>query len=181
MAMAQDSSDPTGVAKVNDVNTSKELVRARERKANAALDMALHGANWEQIAEVLGFPTARTAKVAVEGALERNLDTVDRQKLRLMVHGRLNAALASISPKAMDPEHAEHIAALGRFREIVADQRRMWGLDAPQEVLVTNPTQREIDDWVGVAVSKGMPTVEEDDIVDGEVVEDFHNPEAEAS
>lgn len=172
MTMAQDSSDPTGVAKVNDVNGSKELVRARERKANAALDMALHGANWDQIAEVLGYPTARLAKVAVEIALERNLDTVDRQKMRLLVHGRLNAALQSVAGKAMDTEHPEHLAAVGRYREIVADQRRMWGIDAPQEVLISNPTQREIDDWVGVAVSKGMPDVEEDDIVDGEVVEE---------
>jgi hypothetical protein len=157
---------------------SKEIVRARERKANASLDMALHGANWDVIAEVMGYPTARAAKVAVELALERNLSTVDKQKLRLMVHGRLNVLLSSVAPKATDPEHAEHLAAAGRYREIVADQRRLWGLDAPQEILVTNPTQREIDDWVGVAVSKGVPDVREDDIVDGEVVEDFNEAEA---
>lgn len=178
MAMAQDSSDPTGVAKINDVNTSKELTRARDRKANAGLDLAIHGASWDTIAEVIGYPTARAAKVAIEQALERNLSTVDRQKLRLLVHGRLNAMLYSVSGKAMDEEHPEHLAAVGRYREIVADQRRMWGLDAPQEVLVTNPTQREIDDWVGKAVAKGVPNVEEDDIVDGEIVDNFNQEEA---
>lgn len=178
MAMAQDSSDPTGVASVDDVKPSKEIVRARERKANAGLDLAIHGAPWETIAEVIGYPTARAAKVAVEQALERNLSTVDRQKLRLLVHGRLNALLYSVSAKAMDESNPEHLAAVGRYREIVADQRKMWGMDAPQEILVTNPTQREIDDWVGLTVSKGLPNVVEDDIVDAEILEDFNNQEA---
>lgn len=172
MPMAQDSSDPTGVAKVGDGKNSTELVRARDRKANAALDMAIHGANWDQIAEVLGFPTPRAAKVAVEIALEKNLSQVDRQKMRLLVHARLNAALQSVSGKAMDPEDPEHLVAVGRYREIVADQRRMWGIDAPQELLITNPTQRELDAWVGLAVSQGIPDVEEDDVVDGEVIDD---------
>ena len=172
MGMAQDSNDPTGVAKVGDVNGSKEIVRARERKSNAALDMALHGANWDQIAEVLGYPTARAARVAVEGALEKNLSQVDKQKMRLLIQGRYNAMVQSVATKALDPEDPEHLAALGKYREITADVRRMWGLDAPQEVLVTSPTAREIDDWVGMAVSHGIPDVLEDDIVDAEVVED---------
>lgn len=178
MGMAQDSSDPTGVAKVGDVNGSKEIVRARERKANAALDMAIHGAGWDKIAEVLGFPTPRLARVAVEQALERNLSQVDKQKMRLLMQGRYNSMVASVAGKATDPDHPEHLAALGKYREITADVRRMWGLDAPQEVLVSNPTAREIDDWVGLAVSHGIPDVVEDDIVDAEVVEDFSDGEA---
>lgn len=172
MTMQQDSSDPTGVAKVDDVNPSKELVRARERKANASLDMALHGANWDQIAEVMGYPTPRLAKVAVELALEKNLSTVDKQKMRLLIQGRYNAMVQAVASKALDEDHPEQLAALGRYREITADVRRMWGLDAPQEVLVTNPTEREITEWVGLTVSTGLPQVEEDDIVEGEVLED---------
>lgn len=172
MVMAQDSSHPTGVAKVDNVHGSKELVRARDRKANASLDMALHGANWDQIAEVMGYPTPRAAKVAVELALEKNLSTVDKQKMRLLIQGRYNAMVASVAGKALDEEHPEHLAALGRYREITADVRRMWGLDAPQEVLITNPTEREINEWVGLTVSQSMPDVEEDDIVDVELVED---------
>jgi hypothetical protein len=172
MAMAQDSSHPTGVAKVNDVSTSKELTRARDRKANAALDMAIHGADWDQIAEVIGYPTARAAKVAVELALEKNLSSVDKQKMRLLIQARYNKMVQSVAGKATDETHPEHLAALGRYREITADVRRMWGLDAPQEVLVTNPTQREIDDWVGITVSQSIPQVEEDDIVDAEVIDD---------
>lgn len=172
MVMAQDSNHPTGVAKVGDVSTSKELTRARDRKANAALDMALHGANWDQIAEVIGYPTARAAKVAVELALEKNLSTVDKQKMRLLIQGRYNAMVQSVATKALDEDHPEHLAALGRYREITADVRRMWGLDAPQEVLISNPTEREINDWVGLTISQSMPEVEEDDIVEGEVVEE---------
>jgi len=172
MAMAQDSTDPTGVANIDGTPPSRELVRARDRKANASLDMALHGANWDQIAEVMGYPTARAAKVAVELALERNLSTVDKQKMRLLIQGRYNTMVQAVAPKALDPEHPEQLAALGRYREITADVRRMWGLDAPQEVLVTNPTEREITDWVGLTVSQSLPQVEEDDIVEAELVDD---------
>lgn len=171
MPQAQDSSHPTGVAPL-DEKTSSTLVRARERKANAALDMALHGADWAQIAEVLGYPTPRAARIAVEITLEKNLSQVDKQKMRLLMQGRYNALVQSVAGKALDPEDPEHLAAVGKYREITADVRRMWGLDAPQEVMVTNPTQREIDDWVGIAVSNGIPDVTEDDVVDAVIVED---------
>ncbi|HEY5419145.1 MAG TPA: hypothetical protein VIL10_00285, partial [Marmoricola sp.] len=62
---AQDSSDPTGVVDTSG-HGSKEITRARQRKSNAALSLAMAGANWKDIARTCGYPTPRAAKVAVE-------------------------------------------------------------------------------------------------------------------
>jgi hypothetical protein len=168
---AQDSSDPTGVALVSG-KASKEIVRARERKAFAALELRIDGADWSTIAEALGYPTARAALVAVETALERKLTITDKAKLREMAATRLEGLLRSVAPKAKDQTSPEHLAAVGRYREIVADFRKLYGLDAPSEVLVSTPTQREIDDLVGRHVAQQLPDVEEADIVDAELVEE---------
>jgi hypothetical protein len=171
MMQAQDSTDPTGVAIVEG-KASKELLRARERKAFAALELKLDGADWSKIAETLGYPTARAALVATEHALERKLSITDKAKLRELAATRLEGLLRSVAPKAKDATNAEHLAAVGRSREIIADFRRLYGLDAPQEILVSTPTQREIDELVGVHVSASLPDVEEFDIVDAEIVEE---------
>jgi hypothetical protein len=168
---AQDSTDPTGVAVVAG-KASKEIARARERKAFAALELKVDGADWSTIAETLGYPTARAALVAVENALERKLSLNDKAKLRELAATRLESLLRSVSSKAKDPTNPEHLAAVGRSREIIADFRRLHGLDAPSEILVSTPTQREIDDLVGLHVSQQLPDVEEYDIVEGEILED---------
>src|SRR4051794_33818119 len=52
---AQDSSDPTGVAKVDATLDQRSLRRARARKANAAIQMKLAGATWDEVARALGY------------------------------------------------------------------------------------------------------------------------------
>lgn len=168
---AQDSSDPTGVANLSP-RGGKELSRARNRKAGAALSMSLSGADWKQIARSCGYPTPRAAKVAVELMLEKRLDAMDREHLRLQVSGRLDVLLRGVWSKATDPESPEHLVAVGRAREIIADHRKVWGTDAPQEIVVTNPTQGQIDEWVAGIIGGSLPQVQEADIVEAEVLSD---------
>lgn len=168
---AQDSTDPTGVALVSG-KENKTIARARERKAFAALELRLDGADWDTIAEALGYPTARMALVAVEHALNRKLSITDKAKLRELASSRLEALLRSVSTKAKDESSPEHLAAVGKSREIIADWRKLHGVDAPTEILVSTPTQREIDDLVGIHVAQQLPDVEEYDIVDAEIVDE---------
>ena len=168
--MRQDSTDPTGIAQ--DGPPSKEATRARQRKANAAYRMALSGANWKQIARVCGYPTERAAKVAVEQMLEKRLDPSDKQHLRLMVSARLDTMLRGIWAKATDQDSPDQLAAVQRVREIVADYRKVWGVDAPQEVLITNPTQRDIDTFVAGVVQHQLPPVDNADIVEADILSD---------
>lgn len=166
MVIQQDSSDPTGVRGSNP--TDRTLGRARERKANAALALALAGAEWSQIALATGYPTARAAKVAVERALEKQLDTDPnaKAKMRLMASKRLERLLMSVWPKANDAEHPEHLLANTKARELVAQWTKLHGLDAPAEVFIHNPTNDMIEEWVAKIVTHALPAVEEDDIID---------------
>lgn len=167
---AQDSSDPTGVRAEH--NTKQSLVRARERKANAALQMRLAGATWNDIAEVIGYPTPRQAVIAVERALEKELSTEQSQaKMRSMAGQRLDRLLRSVWTKALNPESPEHLQAITKARELIAQHAKLYGLDAPTEVVVHNPTAHELEQWVATVVSAKSPPIDEWDIFEGEVVE----------
>jgi hypothetical protein len=169
--MRQDSTDPTGV---NDEGTpGKEVTRARDRKANAALAMRLSGATWEDIASVLGFPTERAALVAYESAMEKQLETPEsREELRRLARLRLERLMRGVWAKAIDPENAEHLAAVSKAKEIIAQITRLEGSDAPTEVNIYSPAQSEIEAWVAEQVNKTVPQLEEADIFEGEIVVD---------
>jgi hypothetical protein len=174
----QDSSDPTGITSDYEKgHEGKEVIRARNRKANAALQMKLAKAGWDEIAEVLGYPTARAARVAVERALELDMRQEDnRQYLRTMVDRQLDRLLRAVWAKAIDPEHPEQLAAWDKARAAIADHRKLYGLDAPTEVTVHQATAAEIEAWI----QRVSPThqveleeadiFEEGDIVDADVV-----------
>jgi len=171
MAMAQDSEDPSGV-RDESTRGNAEVARARNRKANAALQMANAGANWIEIAEVLGYPTPRAAKVAVEVALEKELHEGDREWIRRMASARLDRLLRAIWGKAMDEDNPEQLPAVREARTIVSEYMKYWGASSPAEVIVHNPSEREIETWVATVVAKSVPQLEEADIFDAEVVEE---------
>lgn len=175
----QDSSHPTGVAGPvsgrdagGKINPGNSTGRARTRKANAALELRLGGASWQDIARMMGYPSARAALVATEKALERNLLDHDRDKLRDLVSSRLDRLLRGVWPKAIDPENPEQLPAVGKSRELIADFRKLHGLDAPTEVVVTSPSQRELDDWVARVISQEVPDVPSYDVIEGEVIDE---------
>lgn len=176
--MAQDSTDPTGVSgprRVHGDGTQDQgLRRARNRKADAAVQLKMAGATWAEIAEVLGYPTPRQALVAVERALVRQLSTEqDKAAMRALAGARLERLLRSVWPKAVDPDSPDHLTAASKARELLADHRKLFGLDAPTEVIVHDPTRTELEAWVAKVLA-GRTVVEEYDIIDGETVEEPH-------
>jgi hypothetical protein len=181
----QDSDDPTGVkgeAAGNHaggrVVPGNSVTRARNRKSNAAIQMRLAGASWTEICVALGYPTPRAALVAVEKALERELRTEpDRDKMRQIAGARLDRLLRSVWPKAIDTESPEQMVAVQRSRELIADWRKVYGLDAPTEVVVHSPTQRELEAWVVQVTAANTAPVEELDIINGEVEESHDIPQ----
>lgn len=166
----QDSTDPTGVSR--DAPTgSSALARARNRKAASALQMALAGTEWEDIAIVLGYPTARHAKIAVERALEAELHESSREKLRQMAGQRLQRLLRGVWPKAINEDHPDQMLAVLRAQGIISDYVKLYGLAAPTEMVIHSPTTVELERWVSTAVRNKVPQLEEADIFDVEVVE----------
>lgn len=170
----QDSTHPTGVRgpvrKHNDPGQAT-LDRARDRKATAAIQLRMSGATWDEVAQALGFPTGRAAIVATEQALERQLqDSGDREQMRAMAGARLERLLRAVWAKAIDPNSPEQMVAAGRAQALVDRHAKLFGLDAPSEVIVHTPTQNELEQWVARVVSHKVSPVEEYDIIGGELV-----------
>lgn len=170
--MAQDSSDPTGV--VGDTRADSALVRARHRKQNAALQLSLAQVGWDEIAEAVGYPTARAARVAVEQALEREWkeDPQTKERMRRMAGQQFSRMIRAIWKKAMDPEHPEQLAAQRELRTNIQAYSKLYGLDAPSEMIVHTPTREELEEWVTLATATKATVLEEDDIFDVEVIEE---------
>lgn len=180
MGHKQDSSDPTGVASPQrHGDPGNSASRARARKANAALQMRLAGATWEEIAQAVGYPTPRQALVATEKALEKQLQTEgDREKMRKLAGARLDRLLRSVWPKAIDPNSVEHLQAVTKARDIIDRHAKLFGLDAPTEYVVHSPAQEELEAWVAKVISVQSPPVQEPDIFDIEVIEGDDTPKA---
>lgn len=172
----QDSNDPSGIRGRTSGSTGangNSVSRARQRKSNAAVQLALAGATWDDIALTLGYPTARTARVATERALEKQLSNVeDRKQMRKFANMRLERLLRSVWSKAIDPDHPEHLIAVTKAKELIDRHAKLYGLDAPTEVIVHSPTQHELEQWVAKVTTMVRPMVEEYDILEGEVIEE---------
>jgi hypothetical protein len=179
MVTRQDRSAPGGVSEHRPAkNPSNDAVAARRRKADAALSMSLSGATWGEIAETLGFATPRQARTATERALIRQLERDDdREKMRAMAGARLERLLRGIWTKAINPEDPEQMIAVSRSRELIADHSKLFGLNAPTELMVHSPTQSELEDWVLRMTATMVPEVVEEDIYDAEVVSESQDPE----
>lgn len=168
--LAQDSTHETGVAVLDKPSTDSGVVRARMRKANAALALKRDGYSWDRIASTLGYPTPRTALVAVEQALEEGLATDESQEfMRRMAGEQLQILLAGLMPKARDPHHPDQLAAVGKARELIMDHAKLMGYMAPQEVAIYTPMAAEIQEFIGTVIKEKQPkSLMQDNIFDDE-------------
>lgn len=121
-----------------------------ERQSGAAVTLRLAGASFEEIAETLNLIDARQARSFVITNLAARVTDDSRDTLRVEESARLERLLRSVWPKATNPADAEHLPAAKIALAVIDRHARLNGLDAPTEVLVHNPTAREIDAWVAV-------------------------------
>lgn len=134
----------------------------------AALGLRLAGASFGEVAQVLGFADAEAARRSVERELGRQVVPGDGlEGLRAEEAARLERLLRSVWPKAMDGDSGEHLPAVKVALQLIDRHARLLGLDVPQEVVVHNPSQAEIDAWVAEVVKPAVLGV-----VEGEVVVD---------
>lgn len=175
--MEQDPTDPTGV-RDDTPRGNSEVRRARDRKANSALQLRIAGAEWDEIAQVLGFPSGHHAQVATERALESELHTEESKKhLRQIASKRLDRLVRSVWSKAINPDNPEHLQYVDRARQLIDRHAKLHGLDAPTEMVVNSPTAEQLEQWVASVVAGTTPALPEadifeDDIIEGEVLDD---------
>jgi hypothetical protein len=178
MAHAQDPTHPTGVAVIEGTDETSAY-RPRERKAAAALALRIGSAemeplSYDEIARVLGYPSAQRAQQAVETALEKEMrnDPKNRARMRELISRKQDQLLRAVWKKAMDPEHPEQLLAVQRAESILEKNTKLHGIAAPTEVTISSPSVNEIEAWVAKAYEAANGGhVEEGDIFDAEVVE----------
>lgn len=145
------------------------------RQGSAALGLRLAGAGYDEIAETLGFEHAWAAREAVEATLANRAlsDRDGRERLRAEEGARLLRLLRSVWQKATDTDSPEHLPAVKVAADLIARHTRLYGLDAPSEIVVHSPTASEIDRWVAALVSSTTEPLRqmELDVVEAEVVE----------
>lgn len=160
----QDPTEPTGIKDLTPKGNS-EVSRAVNRKANAALELAMAGYSWDDIAGSLGYPNASTAQAAVERALERGLFTEDSQKaLRNLASKRLERLNRAVWSHAINPDDPDLYAAQSQARANIDRWIKLHGLDAPQQHVVTSPSASELERWVATVLAQRDPALEEPDI-----------------
>lgn len=135
------------------------------RKADAAIAMRNAGSNLVDIADTLGYSTARTAMTAIERRLADTVTEETRAQMRQTASMRLERLLRGVWLEAIDPKAPDQLTAVSRARELIAQHAKLWGLEAPQEVIVHNPTSAEIDSWLERVMREGQPKIIEHDIL----------------
>lgn len=164
MPMQHDSNDPEGVSDAIEGKPSDDLVRARERKGIAAMELFIRTRSWERAAEGAGYPTPRAARVAAEKALEKEFKESSRSQdfMRKYIAKHIDILVGSLAVKTADANHPEQIAAIKTVRELLASQSKLLGLDAPTKVSMIDPTQEEIEAYLNEKVGPAHTDVEAD-------------------
>jgi len=134
----------------------------------AAVQLRVQGTSYVDIAYTLGLSNARAALQLVtrELAAQAAEDGEDRDQLRRVESARLDELLVGVMEKATDPYNDEHLVAVRAAVTIIDRRIRLHGLDAPTEVVVHNPTQTELEQWIAQMVTHVMPALQEPDLID---------------
>jgi hypothetical protein len=150
------------------------------RTGAAALALRLSGAGYDDVANALGLASAQSARLAAEEALAARAwdDRDGRVRLRAENGARLERLLRSVWSKATNEDHPEHLPAVRVARELIDRYARLYGLDAPSEVIIHNPTASEIESWVAEMLAESTSTLRAMEapvaaIVDADVIEDL--------
>lgn len=174
MTIAQDKSDPTGVREDRKGGSSTAVVRARERKANAALQLKKDNCTWDEIAEVLGYPTARHALIAVEQMLEQGALTQESQEFMRHLAGRKLEDWLYVLDKDIRDDSPDRFVAITKSRDLLETHMRLFGYAKPTEVAIYNPLESEVTEFIAavVAARDDGKSLREDDIFSAEPDDD---------
>lgn len=145
-----------------------DVVKRPKRKNRAATGLRLAGASYEEIAEILDYESAEVAQREVHADLALvGADAEGREILRNVEGERLNALIRAIWGRAINQSDPEQLQAVKTAVTLIERRAKLYGLDAPTEVVVYTPTTSEIEQWVAEVASSSQPMIEEGDVVHG--------------
>lgn len=161
--------DEKGLERLNPDLDEKD----RKTRVEAAIALKVAGANYSEIAEALEYTSVDQARSAVERGLAATASEEDRSRQREIASRRLERLLRAIWAKATDETNPEQLSAARTALALVDRHIRLWGTDAPSEMVIYSPTAGEMEAWVArmaQQVRAGLP--EEVDIIESEVISD---------
>lgn len=142
------------------------IYRESAQRNEAALSLKLAGATWPEIASTLGYKDATSARQAVERLLAKAVSEEDRAKARQVAVGRYERLLKGVWAKAISPDNPEHLPAVRTARELVDRLVQVQGAAVPQEVVVHNPNQAEIEAWLVRVTGTNLTDIVEAEVID---------------
>jgi hypothetical protein len=142
----------------------------RATRQEAAVTLRIYGANYSEIARTLGYASPTHARQAVERSLASAAGQDSREQLRFIEARRLERLLRSVMSKATDEKNEEHLAAVRTAVAIIDRHARLYGLDAPQEMVVYTPAASEIEQWVATMSRQVRAELPQEADIIGEVV-----------
>lgn len=164
--MRQDPTHPTGVAETS-TSLQVETISARDRKADAAVQAYINK-DWTlaKICRKLGYPTEVAALAAIEKRMQEYLRFHPRSQaaIREMAGRRLERISRVVMKKAENFGDPEQLAAAREARGLIMDFVKLYGAQAPQQIVVTNPAQEQIEDMARRLTSNGAPALPVGDI-----------------
>lgn len=141
--------------------------------AEAAVALRVAGAQYADIARVVGYESSIVARNAVLAALSQAASDRDVKNLRDLTHRRLERLLQGVWNKAVTPG-LEQDKSVRTALAIIDRHARLMGLDAPQQMVISGPNEAQLRDMVENLVSQvGAATLAtEASIIDAEVLGD---------
>lgn len=159
----------------DDPEKANKDLEAKDRKSRqeAAVALRIAGATYSEIARTLEYASPSLARQAVERTLAQSAGDESRDQLRFIEARRLERLLRSLWSKATDEQDDEHLAAVRTAIAVIDRHARLYGLDAPQEMVVYTPAAQELEAWVAkMARQVHGELPQEHDIIEGAIVHD---------
>jgi len=148
------------------------LSKDRASRIESAVALKVAGANYAQIARALDYAHPALARQAVEKALSTSVSDEDRKAQRLVASARIEALLRSVWKRANDPQDEEHLGYMRGALALIDRYAKLWGLDAPIEVVSYTPSQAEYQAALESIVHQFTANLPEEADIIGEVLRD---------
>lgn len=142
-------------------------------KGKAAAVMVASGADFEEVAAILGFPTARHAELAAQRALADSMDSWDKAALKSLFMARFEGLFRGAYRRSQTKGYYAREAAANTALKALVEQTKFAGVASPTEHLVHGPGAAEIRVLVETVTSKALAAMPAElDVLDAEVVSD---------
>jgi hypothetical protein len=161
----RDDGQPNVVNDLGDDKDSAQVKKRSDRSALAAVKLKLAGATYAEIAQLQEYSSPAAARLAVERAIADSGDSdVDYKMMRAIASAQLDGLMKSVAARALDKNDSEHLAYVRQAVSIIDRKAKLWGLDAPVKMEVSNPSVDEFNAMVDKFVQEMGGEVEEADI-----------------